>query len=188
MRDRMSGHGTYVALLRGINVGGKNKLPMQSLAEIFTSVGCGAVQTYVQSGNVVFQAGHTLARRIPDLIAEEISRRLGLQVPVVVRNAAELYAVVLENPFLHAGADPATLHVAFLAAVPDPARLTSLEPERSPPDEFLVQGRDIYLRLPNGVARTRFTNAYFDARLATTCTLRNWNTVRKLVELSGGRA
>jgi uncharacterized protein (DUF1697 family) len=75
-------------------------------------------------------------------------------------------------------------HVAFLAATPTPAMVATLDPDRSPPDESAVRGREIYLRLPNGVARSRLTNAFFDSRLGTTSTLRNWRTVLKLVELT----
>jgi uncharacterized protein (DUF1697 family) len=75
------------------------------------------------------------------------------------------------------------LHVAFLAATPGPSKIAALDPNRSPPDEFAVHGREIYLRLPNGVARTKLTNAHFDSKLGTTSTLRNWRTVVKLVDL-----
>jgi len=177
---------THVALLRGINVGGKNKMPMKDLVGMFVDVGCSDVQSYIQSGNVVFKAEPALARRIPTLIAQAISRALGLSVPVVTRTAAELRRVAQDNPFLRAGVDAAVLHVAFLAERPAPAAVASLDPDRSPPDQFQFLGQEIYLRLPNGVARTKLTNAYFDSKLATTSTLRNWNTVTKLVELAGG--
>lgn len=79
---------------------------------------------------------------------------------------------------------PNPLHVAFLAQVPDPARVAALDPDRSPPDRFLVRGAEVYLHLAGGVAGTRLTNAWFDARLATTSTVRNWKTVRDLVALT----
>ncbi len=176
--------GSYVALLRGINVGGKNKLPMKDLAALFTDAGCGAVQTYIQSGNVVFQAAPALADELPALIAVAVADRFGIHVPVVMRTSSELTKVARGNPFLLAGADAKTLHVAFLAAVPDPSRVDALDPRRSPPEKFAVRGREIYLHCPNGLARTKLTNAYFDSALATTSTLRNWRTVLKLLELA----
>jgi len=174
----------HVALLRGINVGGKNRLPMKSLSALFTDAGCTDVQTYVQSGNIIFGATPSLARRIPALIEKAISVQFGLRVPVVTRTAAELHAGAKHNPFLPRESDTGTLHVAFLATRPTPAQVATLDPDRSPPDEFAVRGREIYLRLPNGVARSKLTNAYFDSRLETTSTLRSWRTVLKLVELT----
>jgi uncharacterized protein (DUF1697 family) len=90
------------------------------------------------------------------------------------------------NPFLEAGADIGTLHVAILADAPAAAKVKALDPDRSPPDAFAVRGREIYLQCPNGYGRTKLTNAYFDSKLATTSTVRNWRTVLKLVELAGG--
>ncbi len=177
---------THVALLRGINVGGKNKLVMSALVALFGAAGCREVRTYIQSGNVVFRAASALAARLADELQRRIQREHGLSVPVVLRTADELEHVVRGNPFLRAkgGASEEFLHVAFLANEPARSALATLDPRRSPPDEFEVRGREIYLRCPNGIARTKLTNAYFDARLATTSTLRNWRTVRKLLELA----
>ena len=176
----------HVALLRGINVGGKNMLPMKDLAAMFTNAGCASVSTYIQSGNVVFEASPALSRRIPTLIERAISDRFGYQVPVVTRSGAELGKIVRANPFLEAGANIGTLHVAFLADSPAQAKIKALDPNRSPPDEFAVRGREIYLQCPNGYGRTKLTNGYFDSKLATTSTVRNWRTVVKLLELAGG--
>lgn len=176
----------HVALLRGINVGGKNKLPMKDLRMMFEEAGCRNVETYIQSGNVIFQVRPAIARRLPVLIAEAVSERFGLRAPVVTRTADELGDIVRGNPFLPVGADPDTLHVVFLADRPGATRVGSLDPNRSPPDEFAVHGREIYLQCPNGIGRTKLTNAYFDAKLGTTSTMRNWKTVRKLLELTAG--
>jgi uncharacterized protein (DUF1697 family) len=173
-----------VALLRGINVGGKNKLPMKELAAMFTDVGCAAVQTYIQSGNVVFEAKRALARRVPALITEAIAERFGYGVPVVTRAEGEYQRVLDANPFLREGVDPKALHVAFLADRPT-SQVASLDPNRSPPDKLEVIGREIYLFCPNGIARTKLTNDYFDLKLGTTSTMRNWRTVLKLGKLLG---
>ncbi len=175
----------YVALLRGINVGGENRLSMKDLVAIFSEAGCGDVQTYIQSGNVVFRATEARASRIPAAIATAVSDRLGFRAPVVMRTAGELRAIARGNPFLRAGADAEGLHVMFLADRPSPGKVATLDPKRSPPDEFEVRGREIYLRCPNGAARTKLTNAYFDTKLSTTSTMRNWRTVLKLVEMAG---
>jgi uncharacterized protein (DUF1697 family) len=116
-----------------------------------------------------------------------ILKRFGLQVPVVVRSAEELSAAAEANPFLEKRAkavDVDRLHVAFLAREPERKRVEALDPRRSPPDEFIVRGRDIYLHLPHGVAKTKLTNAYFDSKLATVSTMRNWRTVLKMVDLT----
>ncbi len=178
--------GFHVALLRGINLAGKNRLPMKDLAALFSGAGCGAVTTYIQSGNVVFEASPALARRIPSLIEKAIADDFGYQVPVVMRTGAELGRILRGNPFLRAGADAGTLHVAFLADTPAAARVKALDPDRSPPDAFKVRGRDIYLHCPNGFGRSKLSNAYFDSKLGTTSTVRNWNTVVTLCDLARG--
>lgn len=180
---RSTGSASYVALLRGINVGGKNKLPMAELVELFSAAGCADVRTYIQSGNVVFVASRATAERIPEVIAAKIAARFGLRVPIVLRSADEVLKVASTNPFLKRGAAPESLHVAFLAKGPDRRHAAALDPERSPGDSFELRGRELYLHLPHGVAETKLTNAYFDGTLATTSTLRNWRTVLKLVEM-----
>jgi uncharacterized protein (DUF1697 family) len=175
---------THVALLRGVNVGGNNILPMKDLAAMFTAAGCSDVRTYIQSGNVVFKAGRALARRIPAVISAAISDRFGFQVAVVLRTADALREVAHSNPFLDAASDASTLAVAFLADAPDVARVARLDPNRSLPDAFVVSGREIYLHCPNGFANTKLTNAYFDSALATTSTARNWRTVLTLVKMT----
>jgi len=184
MARRAAKDDVYVALLRGINVGGKNKLPMKSLVTVFEQLGCTAVKTYIQSGNVVFRAPPALAARLPERVSAEIAARFRLSVPVIVRSAAELRVVVRDNPHLAAGAEPDKLHVAFLADGPAAAAVARLDPERSPPDELVVRGREIHLHLPNGVGRSKLTNQYFDRVLSTTSTLRNWKTVLALLELT----
>lgn len=177
------GAGIHVALLRGFNLG-KNRLPMKELQALFTGAGCGHVAIYIQSGNVVFEASDRLAGQIPARISGALAVRFGMNIPVLTRTAAELAKAARANPFLKAGADPDTLHVAFLADRPSAARIASLDALRSPPDEFAVVGREVFLRLPNGAARTKLSNAYFDSRLATTSTVRNWRTVLTLVEMA----
>ncbi len=182
---RASGSERMVALLRAVNVGGRNMVPMKELVGVFSEAGCTEVETYIQSGNVIFRARPPLVARLPGLLAEAIEERFGARTPVVMRTAGELGEVARNNPFLRAGAEVATLHVAFLADLPSKAAVAALDPARSPPDELTVRGREIYLRFPNGVGRTKLTNQYFDAKLATVSTLRNWRTVLKLVELAG---
>lgn len=118
---------THIALLRGINVGGNRKLPMKHLAAMFTEAGCVDVETYIQTGNVVFRAPSTVAKRLPGTITTAIEQQFGFSVPVVIRSQEELAATVTRNPFLKRGIDTAALHVAFLANVPDPASVAVLD-------------------------------------------------------------
>jgi uncharacterized protein (DUF1697 family) len=174
----------HVALLRGVNVGGKNSLPMKELAKMFVDAGCDDVRTYIQSGNVVFRAKRALAQRVPSLVSAAIVKRFGFESPVLTRTAEELRVIAAKNPFLRKGADSDRLHVAFLASLPTSTK--DLDPKRSPPDEFVLQGREIFLHLPNGVGKTKLTNAYFDSKLRTTSTVRNWRTVLTLLDLASG--
>ena len=173
----------HVALLRAINVGGRNSLPMQVLKVLFEALGCRNVRTYIQSGNVVFEASDALARRVPRAIQAAILEQAGFTVPVVTRGASELERAAKVHAFAQRAKDPKSLHFAFLADVPSAERVALLDPKRSPPDEFKVVGRDIHLHLPNGVGTSKLTNVYLDAKLGTVSTLRNFATVQKLLEM-----
>jgi uncharacterized protein (DUF1697 family) len=144
------------------------------------------VVTYIQSGNVVFRASDKTVSGLGGAIAKEIERRFGIRVPVVLRTAAEINAVIQRNQFLKAGAGEETLHVCFLADLPGKDLVAGLDAGRSAPDAFAVVGREIYMQLVNGAAKTKLTNAYFDSKLKTVSTMRNWRTVLKLAELMAG--
>ena len=173
----------YVALLRGINVGGNNQLPMKNLVALFGEVGCAQVRHYIQSGNVIFSASPAVAKTIASVMPARIAKQFGFAPPVQIRSAKEISAVISGNPFLKQGLGEEFLHVAFLADKPTAANVQKLDPDRSPPGQFLVQGQEIYLYLPEGAGTTKLTNAYFDSKLATVSTGRNWRTVKKLLEL-----
>ncbi len=183
MPSRRTGE-THVALLRGINVGGRNTLPMGRLVSLFQDAGCERVRTYIQSGNVVFEAPVARARLVPAAVMTAIAPELGVDVPIVTRTATEFERIVSANPFVASDTDPDFLHVGFLANSPNAARGAALDPDRSPPDEFTLHKGELYLRCPNGMARTKLTNAYFDVALQTVTTVRNWRTTLKLLELS----
>ena len=173
---------THVALLRGINVAGKHLLPMKELAGLFADAGCTGVRTYIQSGNVIFEAPAG-TKGLAETMAAKIEKRFGFRVPVILRTSMQLRQAIRDNPFLKAGVDQKALHLYFLAAAPNAAAIAGLDTERSSSDVFHVRGQDIYLHLPNGMGRTKLTNAYFDSKLSTICTARNWATVLKLAEM-----
>ena len=174
--------GKYVALLRGINVGGNNKLPMKDLVSIFEKSGCRNVVSYIQSGNVVFECATNVAG-VENLVGAAIEKKFGFNPPLVLRRAADLENVLKRNPFLKAGAKEEELHVVFLSVEPSQEAIARLEQHRVPPDEFAVRGKEIYLRLPNGAGRSKLAAAPFTVKSASIATARNWRTVKKLFEM-----
>ena len=174
---------TYVALLRGINVGGKHKLPMKDLRAIFESVGATDVRSYIQSGNIVFTATKAGSSEIPPAVEAEIETQFGFSVPIVVRSEAELQQIYTRNPLYDGSIEPKHLHVAFLSKAPAKARTAELQIERFLPDSFLLDQKNIYVKYPNGASRAKLNNLYFEETLGVISTMRNWNTVGKLIEL-----
>ena len=175
---------TYVALLRGINVGGKNMIPMAALRSSLTELGYEDVVTYIQSGNIVFRSPRGKADDVAAAIERQISATFGKSVTVIVRTPAELEAIAERNPFLTAAADVSKLHVVFLASPPAPEAAAGLDPERSPPDEFRLEGREIFLHLPNGMGRSKLSIDYFERKLRVAATARNWKTLLTLIALA----
>jgi len=157
---------------------------MDDLAAVFGAVGCRDVETFIQSGNVVFKAAPVLAAGLSELLSTMILERFALRVPVVLRTAVELAEVVRANPFAADGASSHAWHVAFLDALPSAERAARLDPGRSPGDRFALRGRELYLQLPAGIARSKLSNAYIDSAMHVTSTVRNWRTVLALAELA----
>lgn len=170
-------------LLRGINVGGKNLLPMTDLLRMLQQAGCTGARTYIQSGNAVFSASATDARRIPETMQEKISRRFGFKPAIIMRTREEYARIAAAHPFMVADTDHRFLHVGFLQDRPKSADVARLDPNRSPGDQFLVGDREIFLSTPNGILNSKLTGPYFDSTLGTPSTFRNWRTVVKLAEL-----
>jgi uncharacterized protein (DUF1697 family) len=175
---------TFVALLRGINVGGKNLVPMGQLKSLFTALGHEDVATYIQSGNVVFRSAVGDERKVAAELEQRIAETFAVSPRVLLRTPGELATIASGNPFLGREPDLLKLHVVFLSDPPAAAAADELDPNRSPPDEFSVRGREIFLRLPNGAGRSKFSIDYFEKRLGVQATARNWKTVMKLIELT----
>lgn len=176
----------HIALLRGINVGGKNMLPMRDLAGMFERAGCAGVRTYINSGNVVFEAGEAAAAKAVRAVGEMIEARFGFRAPIAVRTAGEMAAAAAACPYDAAAIYHKRLYVGFLVEQPEAARVKRLDPGRSPGDVFEVRGREVYMHLGGGAADTKLTAAYFDSVLGTVMTARNWRTVETLVGMCGG--
>jgi uncharacterized protein (DUF1697 family) len=171
----------YVALLRGINVGGKTGIAMAALRDACASVGCEDVVTYIRSGNVVLTSRLT-ADELRAVLEEAIAEEFGFNPAVMIRTAGELSTVVARNPY--SGADDKTVHVGFLPAAPDASRKKCLGAVDCAPEELTVAGREIYLHLPNGMGRAALPVRMERCLRPTPITVRNWRTVTKLVELS----
>ena len=178
----MPGSGLQVLLLRGVNLGPRNRVPMVELRAALEEAGFGDVQTYLQSGNVVVSSkegpGKT-ARRIERLIQE----RFGLEIAVVGRTGAELTRVVARNPLGEVATDPKRYQVSFLDGPLPAASIGKLEQARVESERFVVHGREIYAWHPAGVARSKLWAALAGRGLGVTATARNWTTVTKLLEL-----
>jgi uncharacterized protein (DUF1697 family) len=174
----------HVALLRGINLGARNKILMADLRRLFADLGYGDVETYLQSGNVVF----TSEAKDPSRLARDVERRiahdLDLDVTVLVRTGVDLARLAEKNPFLSREQDLAKLHLTFLADTPEQKRVTGLEKPTGESAEFSLDGREVYLHCPEGYGRTRLNNAFFERRLGVAATTRNWKTVTALRDLT----
>ena len=173
----------YVALLRGLNVGGHHKVPMADLRTAFEVFGLERVATYIQSGNIAFRSDATEAELTPALV-EVIRERFGFEVPVILRQASELAEVAAAHLLADRTDDERFLHVVFLADEPATEAIRSFDLERFAPDDLVVRGRDAFVAYPEGSGRSKLTVDAIERGLGTTGTGRNWRTVRKLVELA----
>jgi uncharacterized protein (DUF1697 family) len=172
----------YVVLLRAINVGKARRVAMPRLREILTDAGHGNVGTHLNSGNVLLDSPLGEAELANDL-SNAIEKEFGFAVPVVLRTGEELAAVVAHDPFGSTATDPARYSVTFLPERPS-ADLVGALPATEGPGEYLVDGRELYLWLPDGMANSPMALWKWDRLLGTAGTNRNWNTVRRLAELA----
>ena len=170
-----------MALLRGINLGARNKVPMAELRRVFEEVGCADVQTYIQSGNVLFRKRAADRAALSRKLERAVEKTFGVNATVVLRTWPELRKLFAAHPF---GADTSRTSVTFLAAKPaakDVRRLRRLE---IAPDEVKVVGSDVFVRYPRGVQGARLSGAQLERELGVAGTNRNWRTVARLVELT----
>jgi uncharacterized protein (DUF1697 family) len=173
-----------IAMLRGVNLGGHHKLSMDALRKHCTGLGLEDVQTYIQSGNLVFRDSGdpaTLARRLED----GIEAKFGFRPPVVLRTAPELGKVIARNPFAERpGIEPNRLLVVFMAASPARAALKKVLAMPCEPEELFASGRELYIYYPEGMARPKIPLVRLEKALQCSSTGRNWNTVLKLAAMA----
>lgn len=173
----------FIALLRGINVGGHRKIKMDELKRTLKALGLERVQTYIQSGNVLF-ASQEEAALLRSRIEREIEAAFGFPVTTVLRSLGELEQIVETCPFsVGELADGESICIAFLAEQPAPVRLANLLAYRSETDECRVEGQNVYVLCRQGLRHTLFTNNFFESKLAVAATMRNWQTTCKLVQM-----
>ena len=174
---------TCVALLRGVNVGGKT-IKMEPLRAAFEELGFSRVKTYVQSGNVVFVAAQASSARLSRTIEERIARDFGLSIRVLVKTLKELEEIVKCNPFVQDKAiDQSKLHVTFLSEVPKKTANQKLEGLAADAERCHIVGQQIYLYCPNGYGRTKLSNSAIEKKLSVVATTRNWRTVNALLAM-----
>ncbi|SRR5258708_31902307 len=173
----------YVALLRGINVGGRNMVKMDALKALHEGLGFEEVRTHLQSGNVIFRAKRSDPARIERRIESAIRETLGLELAVVVRDASDLRNVIRTNPFPNHAAQGNRFVVVFLSAEPkDVGALDSY----SGPEKKQILGRELYIYYSEDMGHSKLTNALIERKLGVRGTARNWNTVNKILELAEG--
>jgi uncharacterized protein (DUF1697 family) len=172
-----------IGLLRGINLGPRNRIPMPALRDCLASDGLQDVKTYVQSGNVVVTSDETpeeLARRCEALIASTF----GLDIPVIARTRDELAEVVRLNPLREVADNPKRYQVTFLSAEPEHDQLERLAALAAPAEELVAVGREIYSWHPAGVGRSKLWGRIAGTGLGVTATARNWTTVEALLQIA----
>ncbi|NBC08978.1 MAG: DUF1697 domain-containing protein [Bacteroidetes bacterium] len=177
---------TYITLLRGINVSGKNKIKMADLRRSLSGLGYTGLQTYIQSGNIVFDAEAQDTGAVETAIAQCIQEDFGYEVPVLALTAQELEEIAAQNPFSEeAEADGRRMLLTLLNAPPAAGTVEQLDAKEYGSERYVVQGRVVYLHCPEGYGRAKLNNNFLERKLQVPATTRNWKTVVKLLELAG---
>ncbi|HTC49609.1 MAG TPA: DUF1697 domain-containing protein [Candidatus Aquilonibacter sp.] len=174
----------YVAMLRGINVGGHKKIKMDQLRAALEKIGLEQVKTYIQSGNVVFKCAKISPEALSKKVEKKILEEFGHSVSVITRGADEIKKSISDNPFLkERGIDEEKLHVTFMSGVPAPDALKQLETLTLAPDRLRCLGKELYFYLPNGMAESVLMKKPVDRLLGVVTTTRNWRTVNTLQQM-----
>lgn len=174
--------GPTALFLRGINVGGRHKVSMDDLRSVLDDLGLGPSRTHLQSGNaiVICTPGARVEKKVSEALADEFE----FPVPVATRSAAEMASIVEHNPFPKPAAkDPASVHVHFLSAEPDKAKVEAIDPERWATEDWEVVGRELYVHYKEGAGRSKLTGDDIERQLGVVSTARNWKTVTAMADL-----
>jgi uncharacterized protein (DUF1697 family) len=176
---------TYISMLRGINVGGQKQVRMADLKSLYESLGLGNVQTYVQSGNVVFDNKEQDAEKLRKFIEAQIKATFSFSVPVTIRTADDFKRVIESHPF--ANEDPIRVLVTFLYEHPEKSRWDKLSLYKDKVDQFTLGEQEIFLFCPGGYGKTKLSNTFFEKKLGVVATTRNWKSVNTLYEMASER-
>src|SRR5215212_9051399 len=174
----------FVALLRGINVGGHARVAMPALRELLESLGYQRVRTYLQSGNVVFEVADQSTDHVAESVTSAVAKEMDLTISVLIRTAREIDRVAEGNPFLGGKRDPSYLHVTFLESTPSPEKSKAFRTPEGQTDELQLIDREVYLYCPGGYGKTKLNNTFIERRLGVPATTRNWKTVTSLQEMA----
>jgi len=174
---------TAIALLRGINAGRSNRIAMPDLRTWLEAAGFENVRTHVQSGNVLLDSGRSIAEVAP-AVADAIRRGCGLEIPVVVRTAQEMAAIVAADPHGEVAVDPQRYFVVFCAEAPSEKVVSALPGHLAGGERFAARGRELFTWCPDGMQNSRVMRRQTDKTLGVTATARNWNTVTRLHEMA----
>lgn len=171
---------TYIAMLRGINVSGQKKIKMADLKDHMQDIGFKNVQTYIQSGNIVFEYEKALPEELKNMIEEMLYNKYHFKVSVIIKSPGELDGVIKNNPF----SDTDRTYITFLSEKPHPENVEKIKAIDHKPEEFILDGNIIYFYSPKGYGRAIMNNNFFENKLKVDATTRNWKTVNKLIELT----
>ena len=176
---------TYISILRGINVSGKNLIKMAALKTMYESLKFENIQTYVQSGNVIFSTNATDVKTLENKITNQIKKDFGFEVPIIVLTTDRLAAIIKHNPFTKDNLkDASFLHVTFLANIPTEINKIGIEAKKLAGEAIEFAEDVIYLYCSNGYGKTKLNNNFLENKLKVTATTRNWRTVNELMKLA----
>lgn len=176
---------TYIALFRGINVGGHNRLPMKELKSLMGELGYQNVESYIQTGNVVFQTVENNIRKLAGDISTAVKKNHGFEPYVLVLTLEEIKDAIESNPFPEAESDPKSLHLNFLVSSPSDPDMESLENCKKESERFKLTDKVFYLHAPEGIGRSKLAGKT-EKLVGVSMTGRNWRTVQKIMEMAEG--
>ncbi|MBK7884865.1 MAG: DUF1697 domain-containing protein [Chitinophagaceae bacterium] len=169
----------YLSMLRGINVSGQKKILMKDLKILYEDAGFKNVQTYIQSGNVIFNS--TSSKNLSQKIEQKILEKYQFQVSVIIRTIDEMAMAIKNNPLTKdKKIDQSRLYVTFLAELPGSDHVITMNTVNYQPEKFIIKEKEVFVFCPNGYRETKFSNNFIEKKLQVTATTRNWNTVNKL--------
>jgi uncharacterized protein (DUF1697 family) len=176
---------TYIAILRGINVSGQKIIKMEVLIQLFIELGFQSVQTFIQSGNVIFQSPTIASEDLESLITKKIEESFGFHVPVIIMEKNELKSIIDNNPYAKIeNVDVSHLHVTFLSESPVKSNIDKIQNITFENDEFFLDNKSIYLYIKGGYGGTKLSNNFFEGKLKVKATTRNWKTTCELFKLA----